>query len=138
MQILPPTKDSSSPRAASFADIIKYATMVTKATFKGPQKTKQLEVIYANAIYICISWYNKSCWFPVKKCWCWQYSRSVSRNLYTFWIFFRQGITVRFHQIRICVRDFRKRELFTVQPWATPKRTILKRIKNPSYNKTFL
>ena len=26
--------------------------------------------MYKNAIYTCISWYSKICWFPVKICWC--------------------------------------------------------------------
>ena len=50
--------------------------------------------MYQNAIYIGISWYNKICWFPVKKGWCQQNSEGVSRDSYIFWIFFRQGITV--------------------------------------------
>ena len=47
-----------------------------------------------NAIYICISWYSKICWFLVKKYWCQQNSRGVSRDSYIFWIFFGWGITV--------------------------------------------
>ena len=27
---------------------------------------KELEIIYQNAAYICISWYSKICRFPVK------------------------------------------------------------------------
>ena len=30
---------------------------------------------------------NKSCWIPVKKCWCQQNSGSLSRHLYIFWSF---------------------------------------------------
>ena len=45
-------------------------------------------------LYICISWYSKICQFPIKKCWYQQNSRGLSRDSYSFWIFFRQGITV--------------------------------------------
>ena len=34
------------PIVASFADIIKIATMFIKTTFKDPNKVKQLEIIY--------------------------------------------------------------------------------------------
>ena len=50
--------------------------------------------MYQNATYIYISWYSKICWFPMKKCWCQQNSRSVSRDSHNFWIFLRLGITV--------------------------------------------
>ena len=50
--------------------------------------------MYQNVIYICISWYNKICKFPVKKSWFQQNSRCVSRNSYIFWIFFGLGIIV--------------------------------------------
>ena len=29
---------------------------------------EELEIMYQKAIYICISRYNKICWFPMKKC----------------------------------------------------------------------
>ena len=48
-----------------------------------------------NPIYMCISWCSKICWFPVKECWCQQNSRNVSRDLYIFFIFLREGITVQ-------------------------------------------
>ena len=65
--------------------------------------------MYQNAIYICISWYNKICWFTVKKCWCQQNSGGVSRDLYIFWIFFRLRYnSAKFHHCRICVTDFRQ------------------------------
>ena len=50
--------------------------------------------MHQNPIHICISWYNKICWFPVKKRWCQQNLGGVSRDSYVFWIFFREGITV--------------------------------------------
>ena len=34
------------------------------------KKSKGLEIIYRNAVYIFIFLYNKICWFPMKKCWC--------------------------------------------------------------------
>ena len=60
-----------------------------KKYWKTKKKLKELEVIYPNAIYLCISWYNKIFWFPVKKCWCRQNSRAVSRDSHIFLIFFR-------------------------------------------------
>ena len=50
--------------------------------------------MYENVVYICIFWYSKIYWYPVKKCWCQQNSRHVSRGSYIFWIFFGKGITV--------------------------------------------
>ena len=50
--------------------------------------------MYQNTIYICISWYSKICWFPVKKCWCQHNSTGASGDLYIVWIFFDHGRTV--------------------------------------------
>ena len=50
--------------------------------------------MYQYGIYVCISWYYKICWSPVKKRWCQQNSRGVSRDSYIFWIYFMEGITV--------------------------------------------
>ena len=50
------------PGGANFAEIIKIATMVFEATFKDSKKFRESE----NTIYICISWYDKTYWFPVK------------------------------------------------------------------------
>ena len=55
---------------------------------------KELETMSSHAVFICISWYSKICWFPLKKCWCQQNSRGVSLDLYIFWIFFMWGIPV--------------------------------------------
>ena len=75
------------PAVANFADIIKIPTIIKK-TFKDSQKRlNELEIMCSNAIYICISWYSKICWFSVKK-YCQQNSSGVSRDLYIFWIFF--------------------------------------------------
>ena len=57
------------PGVAVFADIIKVITMFIKKSLKTQEKLKELEIMYRNAIYICISWYKRICWFPVKKCW---------------------------------------------------------------------
>ena len=54
-----------------------------------------------NPIYMCIPGCSKISWFPVKKCWCQQNSRNVSRDLYIIWIF------LKFHYSRICVVAFR-------------------------------
>ena len=74
---------------AIFADIIKIMTRFIKQIFKDQEKLKELEIVYWNAIYICISWYNKIYWFLVKKCWCQQNWGGLPRDLYIFWIFFR-------------------------------------------------
>ena len=81
---------------ANFADIIKIAPMFVFCQNRNYFKRlvirfiiKKLAIMYYNAIYICISWYNRSCWFPVKKCWCQQNSKGESHDLFIFWIFFR-------------------------------------------------
>ena len=79
------------PIVAIFPDIIKT---VLKQSLKTQKKLKGLGIMYQNATYICFSWYSKICWFPLKKCWCQQNSRSVSRDSHNFWIFLRLGITV--------------------------------------------
>ena len=68
--------------------------MLVTSLLKTQVKLKELEITYQNPIYICISWCSKICWFPVKKCWCQQNSRDVSHDLYIFWFFLREGITV--------------------------------------------
>ena len=91
-----------------------------------------------NAIYICISWYTKICWFPVKKCCCQQNSRGVTCDSYVFCIFFKQDI----HYCRICVTNFRDdwrqkgSPLCAFLPpsplprlWAAHKMPILNRVK---------
>ena len=63
--------------------------------------------MYQNTIYICISWYSKICWFPVKKCWYQQNSRGVSRDSYIFldllWVRYN---CAKFPHCRICLTDF--------------------------------
>ena len=34
--------------------------------------------MHQNAIYICISWYSKICYFPIKNCWCQQNPRGAN------------------------------------------------------------
>ena len=48
-------------RVAIFADIIKIVTMFIKTIFEDLKEVKELEVMYQNSIYICISWYSKIC-----------------------------------------------------------------------------
>ena len=64
-------------------------TSLSKKSLKTREKFKKIEIMYQNAIYICISWYNKISWFPVNKCWCQQILGGVSRDSYIFWNFFR-------------------------------------------------
>ena len=42
-------------RTTNFADIIKIATIFTETTLKDSKKLKEIEVMYQNAISICIS-----------------------------------------------------------------------------------
>ena len=61
-----------------------------KKLLKIQEKLKELQIMYQNPIYICISWCGKICWSAVKKCWCQKNSKDESRDLYIyFWIFFR-------------------------------------------------
>ena len=55
------------PGRTIFADI-KIVTMFIKTIFKEQKKLKELEIMYQNAISICISWYRKIFSIPVKKC----------------------------------------------------------------------
>ena len=85
--------------------------------------------MHQNPIYICTSWCSKICWFLVKKCWCQQNSKDVSRDLYNFWIFFRSGITVKFHHCRICLTVIREGgQKSPPDPWAFTKKPILNRV----------
>ena len=43
------------PGVAIFADIIKIVTVFIKTIIKDSIKLKQLEIMYQNPIYICIS-----------------------------------------------------------------------------------
>ena len=48
-------------RVAIFADIIKIVTMFTillKQSLKFQEKLEEIEIMYLNEIYICISWYS--------------------------------------------------------------------------------
>ena len=58
--------DFRRPRVANFAETIKLQPCFLKQPLKTQAKLKKLEITYQNAIYVCISWNNKSCWFPVK------------------------------------------------------------------------
>ena len=68
--------------------------------FCYPKTQEKLEIMYQNVIYICISSYNKICWFPVKKYWC-QGNSGVCQKICDF-----------IH--RLCVTDFR--EFFASPP----------------------
>ena len=116
------------PRVANFADMIKIETKFIKTIFKDSEKLKELETMYQNAIYIRISWYSKTCWFPVKKSWIQQNSKGVSRDSYVFSIFVQLRYKcAKLHHCRICVTDFREGAFLpSFQPWETSKRPIWK------------
>ena len=85
-----------------------------------------------NAIYICISWNRKICWFLMKKCWCQQNSIGVSRDSYSFLIFLRSCMTVPSFIIVGYVWQILRTGAFCpplpVYPWAAPKKPILNRV----------
>ena len=74
-------------------------------------------MMYQNTVYICISWYSRICWFPAKKCWFQQKSRSVSRDSYYFldllWVRYN---CAKFDHCRICVTDFKEGGTFLPPP----------------------
>ena len=48
------------PGIAIFADITKIITIFIETFLKTQKELKELDIIYQNAIYICIFFYNKS------------------------------------------------------------------------------
>ena len=58
----------SRPRVAIFAYTVKIVTMFVKKIFIDSKKFKKLEILYQNAVYICISWYSKISRSLVKQC----------------------------------------------------------------------
>ena len=79
-----------------------------KKLIKTQEKFKELEVMYQNLIYICIFWYSKICWFPVK-----MLISAELRGCVTWFIYFLDLPWVKyncakFHHCRICVTDFRE------------------------------
>ena len=91
--------------------------------------------MHKNAIYICIFWYIKICWFLVKKCWCQQNSEGVSRDSYFFWIFSRQGITVPSFIIVGYVSQILAPSPPPPHPWVAPKMHILNSVNTSSKSK---
>ena len=101
------------PRVAIFADIIKFVILRIKTIFKDSKILKELEIMYQNAIYICIFWYSKVCWFPVKKYWC----QAEIKACVTWFLYFLHLLQIRyncakFHHCRMCEADFREVDLF--------------------------
>ena len=83
--------------------------MFIKTTFKD--LVKELETMHLNAIYICISWYNKSCWK----------NATGSRNHGVCHVIWRYN-HVKFHHCKICVTDFRNGgKPFASHLWAPRK-----------------
>ena len=93
----------------------KFQTCLLKKPLEAQKKLKELVIMRLNTVYICISWYNKICWFSVKKCWCQQKSEGV--------IFFRSGITVPSFNIVGYVWQILGKGAFLapLRPWAAPK-----------------
>ena len=89
---------------------------LSKQLLKTQEKSGELEITYLNGIYICISWYSKTCWSLVKKRWCQQNPRGMSRDSYSFWNLFRQGIAVPSFIIVGYVRQILERGPFLPPP----------------------
>ena len=113
--------------------MIKVVIMFIKKYLKTQKKLKELEIMYQNTIYICISWYSKICWFPVKKHLRQHNSGGFTRDLYIFWSSLVKYKCPKFHHFRIWVAGFREGAwgLFgpPFHPWAAPKRPILNWVK---------
>ena len=54
------------PGVAIFADIIKIVPFLLKQSLNTQEELKESETLFRNAIYTCISWYSKICWFGLK------------------------------------------------------------------------
>ena len=110
------------PGVTNFADIIKIVSVFNKKCLKTQKKSKLLEIMYQNTIYICIFWYSKIFWFPMKKCWCQQNSRSVSRDSYIFGSSLGNYNCDKLRLCRKCVTDFREGGSFCPlpHPWKVP------------------
>ena len=97
--------------------------------------------MYQNPIYTCISWCSKICQFLVKKCWCQQNPKNVSRDLYSFWVFLRKGITVpNFIIVGYLWQILGRGPKRPPHPWAALKKSILNRVndQNPLSMTIFL
>ena len=105
------------PGVASFSYIIKILTMFLETIFKYSRKVKRIRNYVSKCnLYVFLDIANS--WFSVKRCWCQQNSRTMSRDSYILWTFFRSGTT-----------GFRERGLFgPSHQWASPKKPILNRI----------
>ena len=103
----------------------KLLPCLLKQLSKTREKLKEWEIKCQNPIYICISLCSKICLFRMKKCWCQQNSRDVSRDLYIFWIFLCLGITVQRYVWHILGRGGNKK---SPHPFAAQKKTILNRV----------
>ena len=55
--------------------------------FEALEKWKELEILYQNTIYTCISWYCKNLQISGKRLL--MSAEGVSRDSYIFWTFFR-------------------------------------------------
>ena len=55
------------PKVPIFPDIIKIVTILIRQSLLAQKNLKELEIMYQNEIYICISGYKKICQFSVKK-----------------------------------------------------------------------
>ena len=89
----------------------KLYSCLTKKYLKTQRKPKELEIMYQNTIYICIFWYSKICWFPMKNA-----DVSRTQGLYhVIHLFFGSSLD-KFHLCRKCVIDFRERGHFNPPP----------------------
>ena len=82
------------PRVTNFPDIIKVSTMFIKTTFNDSKKVKPIGNYALKRNLYLYFLIKQKLLISVKKYWRQQNSKGVSRDLYIFWSFFRQVMTV--------------------------------------------
>ena len=101
---------------AKFPDIIKIATIFVKTTLKDSKKLKELEIMHWVANYICISWYNKCCWFLVKNADLGEIKRYVRWFICLLDLLQLRWNRAKFYQCRTFAKYFWKRWPFCPPP----------------------
>ena len=74
-------------------------------------------------------WYNKSCWFPMKKCWCQKNWRRVIWFIY-FWSSLGRIIVQSFITLGFMWQILIRYTFLVPNLWGAPKRPILNRVKD--------
>ena len=101
------------PGIAIWLTSSKLQPCLLRQSLKTQEKLKELETVYENAIYICISSYSTICWFPVKML------LAEAKGCVTWFMYFLELLYGGGH-------------LFAPHPWVAPKKPILHRVKQIS------